>query len=186
MNYKPASVTDEPVPQASEASVPALPTVYLDTSVPSYLTARPARDRYIMRMQRISCLWWNAYRSRFNVYVSEVVLEEAANGNEEAASRRTESISAFTSLGLTEEARNLADLILMETRLPESVRTDAQHTAIAATNDIEVVMTWNSKHLANPEIIPTVRRACERGGFICPDICRPDNVIRKYIYARNN
>jgi hypothetical protein len=181
-----APVLNDHVLQAAQEGAPALPTVYLDTSVPSYLTARPARDRSIMRMQRISCLWWNAYRSRFNVYVSEVVLEEAANGNEEAAIRRTESISAFTSLDLTEEARSLAELILTETRLPESVRTDAQHAAIAATNDIEVVMTWNSKHLANPEIIPKVRRACERGGFSCPDICRPDNVIRKYIYARNN
>jgi predicted nucleic acid-binding protein len=186
MNDNFAPVLNDHILQAAEEGAPALPTVYLDTSVPSYLTARPARDRHAARMQRVSCLWWNAYRSRFSVFVSEVVLIEATIGNEEAASRRTESISAFTSLGLTAEAKSLAKLILIETRLPERILPDAQHAAIAATNDIDVLMTWNSRHLANPEMIPKVRRVCEQAGFNCPDICKPDNVIRRYIYGRNN
>jgi hypothetical protein len=162
-----------------------LPSVYLDTTIPSYLTARPTRDRDTMHMQRVSCLWWNAYRTHFDIHVSWLVLDEASSGDKEAANRRTEVLLPLRSISVTNEALDLAQQILVETRMPEKVRPDAEHVAVAATNGIDVFLTWNSRHLANPHVTPKVRRACERAGFGCPEICKPDYIIRRYIYGRD-
>src|SRR5262245_51453351 len=82
-------------------------TVYVDTSVPSYLTAWPSRTLPMARDQRITCLWWNVHRKRFEVYVSERVFGEAMAGDPEAAQRRVDALSNLASLAVTEEATNL-------------------------------------------------------------------------------
>ncbi len=171
---------------ASSDHTGKLPSVYLDTTIPSFLTARPTRDRDTMRMQRVSCLWWNAYRARFDIHVSWLVFDEAANGDKEAANRRTEVLLPLRSVSVTSEALNLAQQILVDTGLPKKARPDAVHIAVAAANGIDVLLTWNSRHLANPQIIPKVRNACELAGFKCPEICKPDYIIRRHIYGRDS
>jgi hypothetical protein len=160
-----------------------LPSVYLDTSVPSYLTSRPTREPLAWRKQRVSCLWWHAYRDRFKIYVSDRVLDEAARGNAEAAQRRIEVVSQLELLNVTDRATELATSILRETGLPEHVRRDAEHVGVAATHGVELLLTWNCRHLANPEITPKVRDACQRAGLRGPEICTPETAIRRSVYG---
>jgi hypothetical protein len=158
-------------------------SVYLDTSVPSYLTARPTREPRAWRKQRVSCLWWHAYRGRFKIYVSDYVIAEAVRGNSEAAQRRIDVISEIESLNATAQTDELATSILLETGLPEHVRPDAQHVSVAAEHGVELLLTWNCRHLANPEMIPKVWRACQRAGLKGPEICTPENAIRRHVYG---
>ena len=158
----------------------APPSVYLDTGIPSRLTGRPARDLRVLRVQRITCLWWNGYRSRVNAYVSDLVVAEAGKGHPEAAQRRIDAISSLPFLEVTPEVRLFAELILRETRLPASARSDAKHIATAALHGMDFLLTWNCRHLANPEIFPHVRRTCESAGVRAPEICTPEDIIRRY------
>jgi hypothetical protein len=157
-----------------------LPSMYLDTSVPSYLTARWARDLATLRRQRITCLWWNGHRVRFDLFVSLRVRAEARAGNPEAATRRMEVISPLALIEPTEEAEKLAALILKETRLPDRARADAEHMGIAATAGMDYLLTWNCKHLANSDIRKKVTRTCKRSGFTAPELCTPEDILRRY------
>jgi hypothetical protein len=163
-----------------------LASAYLDTSVPSYLTARPTREPLAWRKQRVSCLWWNAYRDRFKIYISDYVVAEAARGNSEAAQRRIDVISQLESLRATTQTNELATSILLETGLPEHVRQDAQHISVAAEHGVELLLTWNCRHLANPEMIPKVWRACQRAGLKGPEICTPETAIRRHVYGERS
>jgi hypothetical protein len=158
--------------------------VYLDTSIPSYLTARQAREPLLRRHQWITCLWWNAHRSRFEICVSARVMQEASAGDPAMARRRVELISPLPSLDVPDAAQRLAARILREASLPESAKTDAEHVAIAATYQIDFLLTWNCKHLANPKIAPKIVRACQRAGLRSPEICTPEVVLRRVVYER--
>ena len=166
--------------------VAAPPSVYLDTGIPSHLTARPSRDLLTLRDQRITCLWWNGYRPRFKSHVSDLVFDEAEKGDAEAAQRRIDVILPLPKLDLTPEALELSRRILREARLPEKAEGDAKHIAIATTAGMDFLLTWNCKHVANDEIIPFVRRACEQSGFRIPEICTPEHIIRSIKNARQS
>jgi predicted nucleic acid-binding protein len=186
---EPVETTDgasEAADSAPEARLASVPSVYLDTSVPSYLTARPARQPIALRKQRVSCLWWNVYRGHFNIYVSSHVLQEASRGNTEAAQRRIDMLSRLESLDVTDEAEDLAISILRETGLPERAKPDAQHVSVAATHGVQLLLTWNCRHLANPEMIPKVWRACHSAGLKGPEICTPDHAIRRHVYGKRS
>ena len=159
---------------------PAPPSVYLDTGIPSRLTGRPARYLRVLRDQRITCLWWNGYRWRVKAFVSDLVVAEAGRGHPEAAQRRIDAISSLPFLEVTDEAKKLAKHILRETKLPSCATEDATHIATAALHGMDFLLTWNCKHLANPEILPHVRRTCKRAGVHAPEICTPEDIIRRF------
>ncbi len=164
---------------------PALPSVYLDTSVPSYLTSRRTHAMPMARYQLVTCLWWNGHRSRFRIYASVDVVDEARKGNADAAQRRLEVLLPLTKAAVTPEALDLANRILRESGLPTRAKVDAQHIAIAAANGIDYLLTWNCKHLANPQITPKVARSCRRAGFRPPEICTPETIIRRVVYGQS-
>ena len=71
------------------------PTLYMETTVPSYLLAEPTRDLVSCARQEITRAWWRRDQTRFDVYVSDVVLEEAEEGDRRAAKKRREFLNSF-------------------------------------------------------------------------------------------
>ena len=137
------------------------------------------------RHQLITCLWWNAHRSRFVVYASERVRDEASQGDSQFAQRRLDIIAVLLTADVTPAAMDLARLILLEAHLPAKAKVDAEHVAIAAVNGIDYLLTWNCKHLANPHITPKVARSCRRAGYRPPEICTPETIIRRVVYGQS-
>ena len=123
--------------------------VYIETSVISYLTARVSRDLVVAGHQRITQEWWSDRRADFEVFVSQVVLEEAGVGDQEAARQRLEVLAALPLLEISEEATALAKDLIRIGPLPERAEIDALHIAIAVTNQVDYLLTWNCTHLAN-------------------------------------
>ena len=68
------------------------PTLYLETTIPSYLTARPTRDIIVLAHQEITRQWWAICRQNYYVHISPVVLEEIRMGNTEAVENRLQPI----------------------------------------------------------------------------------------------
>jgi predicted nucleic acid-binding protein len=167
---------------ASECPI-VRPSVYIDTSIPSYLTSRPSREWPLKRYQWVTCLFWNAHGARFEMHVSRFVVDEVKAGDPDAAQKRVEAISSLPRLEIPDDVDRLTALILKKTGLPNSAKADAEHVAIAATHKIEFLATWNCKHLANPAITPKVARACERAGFRSPAICTPEVILRHVVYG---
>lgn len=154
-----------------------LPSVYLETSVLSYLAARPSRDLITAAHQQVTTLWWERRRSEFDVYLSELVLSEAAGGDAKTAHRRLSFAVGLRQLAITDNARSLAARLLTVTRLPTSAEADAVHVALAAVHGIDFLLTWNVRHIASAETRRHVEAACRTAGFRPPVLCTPEELL---------
>lgn len=161
-------------------------SVYLDTSIGSYLTARLRRDLTVARRQRLTRVWWERYRDKHALFVSERVISEARKGDATASEARLEALVGIRVLALDTRAQKLAAKLIGGRLLPTKATADAEHIAIAATNGVQILLTWNCKHLANPVIRREVVRVCESQGMRCPDICTPEQLMRTYAHARSS
>lgn len=153
------------------------PSVYLETTLISLLTARPTRDIVQSALQQLTREWWELRRHRFNLVISDFVLHEARQGDPEAAKRRIQLLAGLEELALAPPIETLALRLLQETRLPAKARQDAFHLACAAVHGVDYLVTWNCTHIANAVIIPDVRTVCMLAGFDCPHICTPQELM---------
>ena len=151
--------------------------VYIETTVISYLTARPNRDVVIAGHQKITRDWWQTCRKRFDVVASQLVVREASAGDSRAAQERIEKLTTLTLLEVMEEAVSLAQELLSTGAVPEKAAEDALHLAIAVTNGVEYLLTWNCKHLANATMRTKIEDVCRSAGYEPVIICTPEELL---------
>jgi hypothetical protein len=149
------------------------PTVYIETTIIGHLTARLPKDPMVAGQMLATRKWWNESRQRFELLSSEAVRLEAAKGDPTAAAERLEKIATIPLLQLSELAMDLAERLLAEHALPAKANVDAIHVAIAASNSIEYLLTWNCKHLANATMRSKIEQTCRDFGYDPPIICTP-------------
>jgi len=151
-------------------------TVYIETSILSYLTGRPSRHVVAAAHQELTRTWWDLHRRRFEVFISPLVEQESRRGDPDAARRRVEALSGVPMLEIVEQAYELAAVFIAEGALPASAQDDATHIALAAVHGMDYLLTWNCRHIANAEIKPMVRSVCAVHGYTCPEICTPEEL----------
>ena len=152
-------------------------SVYIETTVISYLASRPSRDILVAAHQQTTDEWWTFRRHEFECYISQIVIDEIQAGNIEAAEKRMEEIGDFPVLEATIEAEGLTEAIIEGGAIPERAVRDAAHIAVAAVNDIDYLLTWNCGHLANAQIIRRVSVICNAQGYSMPVICTPEELM---------
>ena len=145
-----------------------LPRVYVETSVISYLTARPSRDLVMAAHQEVTREWWQNQRAAFELFFSEAVRSEAAMGDTQAAAQRLAVLADMQLLEIPLQALDLANALVVATALPAKAQVDALHIAIAAYEKMDFVLTWNFKHIANAQSTHKVRQVCASFGQLCP------------------
>lgn len=148
-------------------------TVYIETSVVSYLTSKSSRDLLIAACQQATHTWWEEYRLRFELYTSRLVLAEASSGDSEAARKRSGCFESIPELQLTDEVRDLARVLVQRGALPHKAEAGALHIAVAAVHRVDILLTWNCRHIDNPVTKPMIRSVCAENGYVCPEICTP-------------
>jgi hypothetical protein len=147
--------------------------LYIETSIPSYLTARPSNDIRAMANQNTTIEWWENRRDKFDVYISEFVVAESLQGNPDAAARRMAALQGIAELDVTDAVNNLAMALIKEGPIPMQAKIDAYHIATAAVNGMDYLLTWNCTHIANAMMRPKVEMICRFHGFEPPIICTP-------------
>lgn len=152
--------------------------VYIETTVISYLAARPNRDVVIAAHQQITHEWWEQARADFELCTSQLVLQEAGSGDPEAAEERLVILRAMVLLDTTATAVRLAAELVQARAVPEKAADDALHIAIAADQKIPYVLTWNCRHMANATMRPLIEAVCGRNGYKAPIICTPEELRR--------
>ena len=150
--------------------------VYVETSVISYLTSRPSRDIVVAGHQQVTREWWETHAERFEVVASQLVLQEAGTGDPEAAHRRLEILDQVEMLPTTHEAEALAITLVQENVLPAAAADDALHLAIAVTNGVEYLLTWNCRHLANAALRRDIDEICLSRGYQTVVVCTPEEL----------
>ena len=156
------------------------PRVYVETTVISYLTARPSRDIVIAGRQRSTIDWWETAADRFELVASELVVSEAAAGDPDSARARIEMLAPLTLLEETETASVLAQRLITAGVVPLKAAVDAAHIAIAVTNGAGYLVTWNYRHIANATIRTRIEAVCLDAGFDPAIICSPDELMEPY------
>jgi hypothetical protein len=128
--------------------------------------------------QQVTRRWW-AGREAFDLYVSQFVLDEAAQGDVEAAARRLVVLEDIPLLEVTEEATALAAKILSGGGLPSQARVDAFHVAVATVHGMDYLLSWNCKHIANAALRGRIEVICRLAGFEPPVICTPLELVEE-------
>lgn len=152
-------------------------SVYIETSVVSYLTGRPARDVIVAGRQALTGEWWETRRRRFDLYVSALVITEAEDGDPDTVQRRLAALSGIPAVGIGDEAKALARQLIDGGPMPAEYPEDALHVAVCALNGIDYLLTWNCAHLANAAIRRQVEGLLDKAGYRCPVICTPEELM---------
>ncbi|HEX6747709.1 MAG TPA: type II toxin-antitoxin system VapC family toxin [Longimicrobium sp.] len=167
-------MSDDP----AAGKVDARPTVYVETSVISYLAARPSGDLVTRANQKVTADWW-AVRGRFQPVISQLVLDEITRGDASYAVQRHALVRTLPLLDITDEVDALAEALLRKASLPSKASSDAVHVAVAALNGIDLLVTWNLKHIANAVIRKRLEGICRNEGFDPPGICTPAELLEE-------
>lgn len=152
-------------------------SIYLETTVVSYYTSKPSRDIIALAHQEITRQWWPIAIRRFNVFISEIVIEEAGLGDQEAVKRRLEEINDFPHLELDDKVEEMAQVYMERLKIPEKSFRNAAHLAVASVHNIDYLVTWNCAHLANGEVIKKLMKINESFGIHTPIICTPEELM---------
>ena len=152
------------------------PIVYIESSIISYLTARPSRDLVTASRQAITAEWWRDRKEFFDLYISALVVEEISGGDPIAAAQRLQAVASIASLETTAQAEMLSEILLQSKAVPANSARDALHIAIAATQGVAFLLTWNFKHINNAETRALIASVVAKNGWQCPVLCSPEEL----------
>jgi predicted nucleic acid-binding protein len=152
-------------------------TVYLETTIPSFVTARRSRDIIVAGKQETTCEWWSSRRREFELFISPFVIEEAALGDAGAAAKRLELLEDIPVLAIDDQVTRIAERLVSDGAIPVRAAADASHIAIAARHGMDFLLTWNCAHIANAQILRSVQKAVWGAGLEMPVICTPDELM---------
>ena len=155
--------------------------IYVETSVISYLTARPSKTIIGAAHQQLTLAWWEK-RGQYELMVSEVVLRECGAGDSESAAKRLEVVRDLPLLLITEQAIKIAEDLIKQKIVPLKAIEDALHIAIATAHGVDYLVTWNCRHIANPEIQRGIASYLEQIGTVLPFICTPEELLGEANY----
>lgn len=155
------------------------PSVYIETTIPSYLTAWRSPELVMAANQEATRKWWDESRAKFELFISELVIDEISNGDPDAVKRRMTVVDDLPELELTDQAETLAAKLLLGAALPQKAKADALHIAVATVHGIDYLLTWNCKHIANAIMRPKIESICRAAGYEPPVICTPPELVEE-------
>ena len=148
--------------------------VYIETTIPSfYYTLRTDIESRAMRSWTRK--WWTQYAAQFTLVSSIVVISELSDGTSEKTQARINLVKAFEMLSVTTEIDQIAQTYIDKLIMPQDMFGDAHHVALASFYDIDVLLTWNYKHIANLNKIYRIRQINQELGLPTPELVTPLN-----------
>jgi hypothetical protein len=151
-------------------------SVYIESTIPSYATARESKDVIVAAHQAETKLFWEKERQKYNLYVSQYVIAECSLGDSDAARRRIDFIRGITVLPNSGELDKLASIYQKLLNIPENAKTDCFHLAVCVVNQIDYLLTWNCTHLGLNAYL-TVREYNEKQALWIPLLVTPEFFI---------
>lgn len=151
--------------------------VYLETTVISYHAARPSTNLLVLAHQHITREWWETRRTDFDLFVSQLVVQEAEAGDAEAANKRLALVERLPLLEMDDRSRQLVHELIKQRAIPQQAVEDAFHVAVASVHGMDYLMTWNCRHIANAQTRSLIERVCRSSGYEPPVICTPEELL---------
>ena len=151
-------------------------TVYIETSIVSYLRQHPSSQVVMAARQLLTHQWWDDQRGNYELVTSQFV-DEASAGDPVLASERLQSLDGIPLLPLDPQIGLIANEIISRAILPPKASIDALHIAMVAHHRIQYLLTWNCKHIANAKILPRIHHVLTDLGCPIPIICTPEEMV---------
>ena len=152
-------------------------TVYIETSIVSFLRPEPATHIVSAARQLLTRRWWQVERGNFELVTSQYVIDEASSGNPALAEERLSWLEGIPLLPDAPEIREIASRIMGLGVLPPKAQVDALHIASVAHHHIDYLLTWNCKHIANAKILPRIHALLRSMAIPIPTICTPEELL---------
>lgn len=153
--------------------------VYLETSVISFLTARPSRDVVKLAKQELTRVWWDKNRSNYDFYVSEPVVDEIQRGDAQAAQQRLDIVANLPRLSVNKEVEALQERFFTTKILPDKAKADALHIAIAVVHGMAYLATWNCTHINNATLRHKIANVVACAGYTEVVMATPEELWRE-------
>jgi hypothetical protein len=151
--------------------------IYIESTIPSYVVARPARDLLQAARQQLTRDWWKLQREQHELFTSQIVLDEIGAGERAMAERRLELMAGLALLISTPDVEALAADVLQSGLLPATADGDAAHIALATAYGVDILLTWNCRHIANAAIVGRLRKLVAERGYTLPEIYTPEELL---------
>jgi hypothetical protein len=152
-------------------------SVYIETSILGYLTARPSKNLVLTANAEVTREWWEKRRKAFILYISQAVVKEVSQGDTEIASQRLDILRDLPLLDLNQSVTDLAERFLERSNLPSKADVDALHIAAATIHGMDYLLTWNCKHIANAQIQRKLADISLDFGYELPILCTPYELL---------
>ena len=152
-------------------------TVYVETSVISYLTSRYSRDLVVAGHQQVTHQWWDTAGDRFDLLISPMVQDEMAQGDPDAVKLRLAAARKLRILPVTADVLKRVIDLTNSLGLPKKALADIYHIAYCIAYEIDFLVTWNCTHIANPHVLRRLRDSSGEQVFFLPTIVTPDSLL---------
>ena len=153
-------------------------TAYIETTIPSYYVAWASSSLFQVSKLAATRKWWDGGCSGLELFTSLTTLDEAGKGDARMAEERVRLLEPIQLLPLSDEAIELARILLESGIVPAKAAPDALHIAVASFHRIDYLVTWNFKHIANPFLRDRLRNAVSLAGFELPVMCSPEELLQ--------
>jgi predicted nucleic acid-binding protein len=150
--------------------------IYIETTVVSYLAARPARDIILLARQQLTSDFWDWSKNYYQLCTSPLTRQEAARGDQNVAARRLNFLNECSDLTYSSEAESLARNLIKLKAIPKSEPEDAVHIALATLAEVKYIATWNFSHMASPQAKRLLENGIRELGYESPLIATPEEI----------
>lgn len=153
------------------------PSVYIESTIVSYLTARPSRDLIVAAHQQITVEWWDDVLPQVDGFISPFVNQEISRGDPVVAQKRVEAMRDMPVLEINDEIQKLAEKYFVAFEIPGRARTDAAHLAVAVWHEIDYLLSWNCRHIVSGRIKKLLEDINVVLGLKTPVLCTPEELM---------
>ncbi len=150
--------------------------VYIETTIPSFYHTLRSDPESVARMHWTR-QWWAEYAPLFELCTSPAVILELQQGSTEKTAERLELISNLELLEITDAVERIVATYITRRVMPSDPGGDALHLGVASYYRLDVLLTWNCRHLANPNKMEHIRVVNLELGLPMPIITTPLNYI---------
>jgi len=151
--------------------------IYLETTIISYYANKISPNLVVAGRQQITRDWWDEKSGLFDLFISQLVINEAGAGDPNSAHQRLKAIAAIPILKIDSACEEIAASLVTDGQIPAEFPEDALHIAIASVHAVDFLLTWNFSHINNAFIKHKIYRGIEKYGYACPQICSPEELM---------
>ena len=153
------------------------PRAYVETSVVRYLTGRLSHDIRVLCNQIATLDWWRHAKANLELAASPLVVDDDELRDIRLAYESRSALELLTIIHPSDASESLVQQLTDSHALPEEASLEAAHIAIAVTNGVEYLATWNFRHIANPANASKIDLVCREAGYRPTVICTPAQLV---------